>query len=65
VELVSEISALETHSIPVRAADNLEAENAAWQQFIRGEGTVEIGPNTRRRVLVDLDDYYCARPKLK
>ncbi|HEX8550349.1 MAG TPA: alpha-L-rhamnosidase C-terminal domain-containing protein [Abditibacteriaceae bacterium] len=65
VRLVSDIPSLETHSIPVSAADNIEAESATWQSLISGSGTVEIAPNTRRRVILDLDNYYCARPELK
>ena len=62
--LVAEIPSLETHNIPVRESDNIEAESAAWQKLIEGKGEVEIGPNMRRRVLLDLDDYYCARPEI-
>lgn len=64
VRLVADIPALETHAIPVRAADNLADEQAAWQQLIHGIGSVTVPPHTRRRVLLDLDDYYCAYPDL-
>ncbi|MGB8215221.1 MAG: hypothetical protein WCE68_16855, partial [Anaerolineales bacterium] len=49
-----------THSIPVRAADHLAEEEPAWSALLAGSGAVTIPANTRRRVIVDLEDYYCA-----
>lgn len=40
-----------------RRADELDAWQAAWS----GQRPLAIPPHTRRRVLIDLDDYYCAR----
>lgn len=53
----------ETHSLPIRAADHLQAEAADWQQLLDG-GSVTIPANTRRRLIVDLENYYCAYPEL-
>jgi len=53
-----------THSIPIRAADHLAAEEPAWAALLAGKGALTIPPHTRRRVLVDLDDYYCAYEEL-
>ncbi len=54
----------ETHSIPIRSADNLEAEQAAWQQLLTNNHSLTIPPRTRRRVLLDLNNYVCAYPHL-
>lgn len=64
VRLVAAIDDMETtYSIPVRAADNIAAEVADWQTLVRG-GSFTVPAHTRRRVLIDLDDYYCARPDI-
>ncbi len=45
---------------PILAAENLAAERHQWNAMLAGQGPVTIAPHTRRRVLVDLDDYHCA-----
>lgn len=54
----------ETHAIPLRAADHLAAEQDDWQALLRGERGLDLPPQTRRRVIIDLDNYYCAYPEL-
>ncbi len=54
----------ETHSIPIRAADHLADEEAAWAALLRGEAPLTLPPHTRRRVIVDLEDYVCAYPEV-
>ena len=49
-----------THSVPIRAADHIAAEEPAWSALLAGRGFVTVPPNTRRRVLIDLQNYYCA-----
>jgi len=58
------IPAGDTHPIPFRAADNDAALHAAASQWIAGE-TWKIPAGQRIRVLLDLDNYYCARPIIK
>ncbi|MBN1372678.1 MAG: hypothetical protein JW987_12125 [Anaerolineaceae bacterium] len=53
----------ETHSIPVRAADHLAEEEPAWAGLLHGANEVTLPPNTRRRVIIDLEDYYCLYPE--
>ena len=64
VRHVSAPALSETHSLPLEAASLLEAEVAAWQALFNGNAPLEVPPNTRRRVIVDLGDYYCAYPEL-
>jgi len=53
----------QTHAIPVREADHILPEAAGWQQLLDG-GALTIPPHTRRRVLIDLEDYLCAYPEI-
>ncbi len=53
-----------THSVPIHGADHLADEQAQWQRLIAGQGPVTVAAHTRKRVIVDLEDYYCAYPEL-
>ena len=64
VRHVAEVPSLDTLRIPVRAADHLESERAAWQGVLGGRAATQVPPHTRRRVIVDLEDYVCAYPEL-
>ena len=37
---------------------------ASWQELIAQGTPVTVGPHRRQRVLIDLDNYYCAYPEL-
>ena len=50
--------------VPFRVEDDLPEEHADWQAFLSGQSALEIPPHTTRRVLVDLGNYFCARPQL-
>jgi len=65
VRLVSAPTAAETRGIPVRAADDLAGEAGSWERLIHGEAPLQVAAKTRRRVLVDLGNYYCAYPELE
>jgi len=64
VRHVQELPTADAEGVPVRAADNLPEEVKAWQALMAGESTLSVPPNTVRRVIVDLGDYYCAYPEL-
>lgn len=49
-----------TTPVPVQAADHLPAEAEAWAALLAGDGPLSIAPNTRRRVILDADNYVCA-----
>jgi alpha-L-rhamnosidase len=53
-----------THAIPLRDADNLVAEYAAWNGLLLGDVPLTLDAHSRRRVILDLDDYVCAYPEL-
>ena len=53
-----------TSEVPLRNVDDFAGERAAWQEFLSGARALDIPPHTARRVLVKLDDYFCAFPEL-
>lgn len=64
VRFVSGFESRPVSRVPVQAAANLEAEIAGWQSMVSGNSPITIPPHTRRRVIIDLEEYYCARPEL-
>jgi hypothetical protein len=66
VRLVSAPQAGEVARLPIRAQDNLETEAQLWQSLF--DGTIEaliVPPHSRRRVILDLENYFCAYPELQ
>lgn len=47
----------------VNHADNLTSELDSWN-LIKGKGKITVPANTIRRVIIDLDQYYCAYPEV-
>lgn len=64
VVLVSEIETMKTCDVPIREIDNVNSERLSWQKLMLSNDEITIAANTRHRVLVDLENYYCARPEL-
>ncbi len=64
VRCVAAVHSLDTQETPVSLADNLPDEQAAWQALLLGEDSLTIPPNSRRRVVVDMEEYYCLWPSL-
>ena len=65
---VRHVSAFESRPIgatPIAESDNLPTAIPHWQALVSAGTTLTIPPHTRRRVIVDLGDYYCARPELQ
>ena len=64
---VRHVAAFESRPIgetSIRAADSFVDEARAWQNLLSGEESLIVPPHTRRRVIVDLENYFCARPEL-
>lgn len=64
VRLVAALDGDETHALPIRAVDDLPEERAAWNKLLQGRSALVVPPHTRRRILIDLQDYVCAYPEL-
>ena len=54
----------EMHTVVVRKAEHDEKLAAAWDAMLRGEAPVQVPANSAVRVIVDLENYYCAFPEL-
>ena len=52
-----------TYTVPVRVADSIPNEVAAWQGLAEGK-PLTIPPRTKRRIILDLEQYVCAYPEL-
>jgi hypothetical protein len=50
--------------IPIRDEDHLIAEMKPWSNLLAGVSPITIPPHTRRRVVIDLQNYYCAYPQI-
>ncbi|HEV7299167.1 MAG TPA: alpha-L-rhamnosidase C-terminal domain-containing protein [Tepidisphaeraceae bacterium] len=57
---VQAIPAITTEDQKVLAVDHLPEEAAQWNRMLKGQGSVTVPPNTLRRVIIDLENYYCA-----
>ena len=64
VRHISTPSSEDTFQTPVQASEHLPTEVLSWQTLLRGEGAITIPPNTLRRVIVDLENFYCAYTSL-
>jgi hypothetical protein len=61
VELVA---SAQTAELPVTSTNHRAAETVEWNELLAGHAKLTIPPHTRRRVIVDLDNYFCAYPEL-
>lgn len=61
---IRSVGRIEMDPSPISADAQLEEEVPHWQNLIDGKSTLEIPPNTSRRVIIDLENYVCAYPFL-
>ncbi len=52
-----------THEVAVRAADSIATEVSDWQGLIAGK-PLTVPAHTKRRAIIDLEQYVCAYPHL-
>jgi hypothetical protein len=57
---VQAVATISTDEQVVRQADHLPAEAGAWNALLKGGAPLTVPPNTLRRVIIDLGNYYCA-----
>lgn len=53
-----------TETLAVSGSNSLNDEIAGWQALLQHQAAVTIPPNTRKRVVIDLNNYYCAYPEV-
>lgn len=64
VRLVTAYDGGPTAGVPTRTADSIDSEAAGWQGLLDGRA-VTVPSHTRRRILIDLEAYTCAYPRLR
>ncbi|HEY0867372.1 MAG TPA: alpha-L-rhamnosidase C-terminal domain-containing protein, partial [Fimbriimonas sp.] len=53
-----------TAKIPIREAENQPGLAEAWTAALQSGTPVAVPANSRQRILIDLENYYCAYPEL-
>ncbi|RPJ42376.1 MAG: alpha-L-rhamnosidase, partial [Chloroflexi bacterium] len=51
--------------VPVQMASHLTGEAPAWAAMLQGTSSVTLPPHTHRRILIDLENYFCAYPRVQ
>jgi hypothetical protein len=64
VRHVSEPKDRYTSRIPLLETEDLADEHEPWQRLLDAKAPIDIPPQSRRRVLLDLTDYLCCYPEL-
>ncbi len=64
VRHVETVDSSDTRKLAVDPAKHEQDKAHPWQRLLRGEGTVTVAPHSKRRVIVDLQDYYLGYPQM-
>lgn len=62
VRHIEQCDAVSDTARPIDGSRRLNDEIPAWQRLLDGTGGVSVPAHTKRRVIIDLGDYYCAYP---
>ncbi len=63
IRFVSAAASLDTVATPIQAHNRL-SEESGWDKLMHGKHSVTLPPYTTRRVIIDLENYYCAYPEI-
>lgn len=64
IRFISDIASFEqVEAAPVLMSKHLENEISAWLKLLQGK-SITVPPNMKRRIIFDLNDYYCVYPEL-
>ena len=63
IRFVSAAESFDTTLIPIHANDHLP-EEIGWDNLIHGRLSLTVPPYHTRRVIIDLENYYCAYPEI-
>lgn len=64
VRHIEAVATEDTRPIQVKADKHLVHEAEGWNRLLEGKTTLTIAPNSMRRIIIDLGNYYCAYPVL-
>jgi alpha-L-rhamnosidase len=64
VRSIVAIESTNTERLAVDPKAHIAPEAKAWDAMLAGKSSVTIPPKTKRRLIVDLQNYYCAYPQL-
>jgi alpha-L-rhamnosidase len=64
VRHVEQVTSDDTRPLRIEEANHRADEAPAWQRLLKDPSPLTIPPHTRRRVIVDFDEYYCGYPEL-
>jgi len=64
VRFVCEAGECDSRSVALDPQKNLSGEVQGWNSFVRGDAPVTIPAKTSRRIVVDLENYFCAYPEI-
>jgi hypothetical protein len=56
---VEEVDSDDLRHRPVEFSRNLFNEAETWTRTLQGDATIEIAPFSKRRIIIDLGNYYC------
>lgn len=63
VRFVADVPSTETREIAVKETDNLYDKVQEWNKLL-SKGSITVPPATTRRVIIDLENYYCLYPEI-
>ncbi len=64
IENLKGVSSLQTFARPINLKVHLAQESHDWQALFENEHPAIIPPHSMCRIIVDLDNYYCAYPEV-
>jgi len=64
VRHAAHVAGPDTRPLQIFGAESDAGMAARWQGLLSGQAALAIPPRTTLRVIVDLDDYYCAYPQI-
>jgi hypothetical protein len=64
VRHVEELYEENSDTIRTTPSNNITEEQIEWQNMVAGRGNIVIPAKTKRRIIIDLENYYCVYPAI-
>ncbi len=65
IEKIDSVNEIELAGKVLLSTNDIDAEKTTWNDLLQEGRTLEIPAHSRRRILIDLENYYCAYHTLK